>query len=424
MAKIGKALIIGATAAALAFSPVNKAQAQQNIRQERQIIQELKDKVIAEQPAFQQASQKTYKIGEQGYVAFPKESNVSILDIKDAAKLEIKKGNLSKVTTPIGLRIVYGDGYHYWFTTGGDITDEPYSPGYLDSVGPITSFPSHRNEVNVYPQGKAFIVVPKPYIMPPGAQNHYIKLKIHFLQNVWPPLTDSTTSQIYSYVADFLYARGEPTVAYYFLSYRKQGATKLLVMTCYQCDTAGVPIQHDDPRARGPPVVSIAAAHDQDIVAGGAYADAYLAIGINQDEYWSNGRKYRRVEWWAQGGGVHPRLPIPVYMPRVTKPGVFAFQYYTKVDEDGGAKDFKLSQNYPNPFNARTTIEFSAQRRGFVTLRIYDGIGRVVETLLEGEVAAGDYKLEWDASKHASGVYFYVLNAEGYIERRKMVLLK
>ncbi len=93
---------------------------------------------------------------------------------------------------------------------------------------------------------------------------------------------------------------------------------------------------------------------------------------------------------------------------------------------------FSLSQNYPNPFNPTTNFEFNipllrgvSEGRGvFVNLTIFDAMGRAVETLQNGTLAAGTYKAEWDASNYPSGVYFYRLKSGNFSETKKMILIK
>jgi hypothetical protein len=85
---------------------------------------------------------------------------------------------------------------------------------------------------------------------------------------------------------------------------------------------------------------------------------------------------------------------------------------------------FSLHQNYPNPFNPRTEIGFDLPKSSEVTLKIYNVIGEEVTTLVSERLTAGSYSYEWDASKLASGVYLYRLQAGNYVETRKMVLMK
>jgi len=85
---------------------------------------------------------------------------------------------------------------------------------------------------------------------------------------------------------------------------------------------------------------------------------------------------------------------------------------------------FALKQNYPNPFNPSTKIKFSIQDFGFVSLKIYDILGNEVTTLVNSEKSAGVYKVEWNATGIPSGVYFYQLKTEGFVETKKMILLR
>jgi spore coat protein A len=85
---------------------------------------------------------------------------------------------------------------------------------------------------------------------------------------------------------------------------------------------------------------------------------------------------------------------------------------------------FELEQNYPNPFNPTTSIRFSIKNDGFVTLKVFDSLGREVKTLLSQNVAAGKYDISFDASDLTSGMYVYQLSAENRIETKKMMLLK
>jgi hypothetical protein len=83
-----------------------------------------------------------------------------------------------------------------------------------------------------------------------------------------------------------------------------------------------------------------------------------------------------------------------------------------------------LRPNYPNPFNSSTTIEFALPEAMYIRIDIYDLLGRRVETPVDEELEAGHYRVEWDASGYASGMYFCRLEAGDYIEIRKMVYLK
>jgi hypothetical protein len=88
------------------------------------------------------------------------------------------------------------------------------------------------------------------------------------------------------------------------------------------------------------------------------------------------------------------------------------------------ANDFNLDQNYPNPFNPNTTINYSLGERSQVTLKVYDVLGSEVATLVNTTQEAGKHNVTFDASKLASGLYIYTLNAGSYTSSKKMMLLK
>jgi hypothetical protein len=85
---------------------------------------------------------------------------------------------------------------------------------------------------------------------------------------------------------------------------------------------------------------------------------------------------------------------------------------------------FALDQNYPNPFNGSTTIPFRVPLRTFVSLKVSDGLGREIATLVSEELPAGMHAVRWEAMATPSGVYFYRLYAGSFIETKKLVLLR
>jgi MFS family permease len=88
------------------------------------------------------------------------------------------------------------------------------------------------------------------------------------------------------------------------------------------------------------------------------------------------------------------------------------------------ARVFRLEQNYPNPFNPRTTIAFAIPSDTHVRLHVFDATGVHVMTVIDRSLPAGAHRVELDASGLASGVYFYRLEAPGFQQARKLVLLK
>ena len=87
-------------------------------------------------------------------------------------------------------------------------------------------------------------------------------------------------------------------------------------------------------------------------------------------------------------------------------------------------KGFNLQQNYPNPFNPVTNIIFSIPKTGFAKLTVYDASGREAAVLFNGELSAGSYKYDFDASDYSSGIYFYRLEANDFTQTKKMILVK
>ena len=89
-------------------------------------------------------------------------------------------------------------------------------------------------------------------------------------------------------------------------------------------------------------------------------------------------------------------------------------------------KEFLLYQNYPNPFNPSTSIQYAISNTQFVTLKVYDLLGREVATLVNEEKTAGSYEIEFGVKslELSSGIYFYKLQAGDFVETKKMILLK
>jgi hypothetical protein len=108
-----------------------------------------------------------------------------------------------------------------------------------------------------------------------------------------------------------------------------------------------------------------------------------------------------------------------------TTDGVWGMDLATGVEgELTNPNDFILHQNYPNPFNPTTNIEFQIADFGFVSLKVYDILGNEVATLTNEFKPAGNYQVEFNAGDLTSGVYFYTLNTEGFIQTKKLLLMK
>lgn len=95
-------------------------------------------------------------------------------------------------------------------------------------------------------------------------------------------------------------------------------------------------------------------------------------------------------------------------------------------DEASTARNFALAQNYPNPFNPSTVINYRLAQSGFVSLKVYNLLGKEIATLVNSQQAAGTYSLNFSTDQYhlASGVYIYTLKAGGFTSTKKMVLIR
>ncbi|MBK8381213.1 MAG: T9SS type A sorting domain-containing protein [Ignavibacteria bacterium] len=102
------------------------------------------------------------------------------------------------------------------------------------------------------------------------------------------------------------------------------------------------------------------------------------------------------------------------------------FEYFELAEEVSiGIPDkYELSQNYPNPFNPVTNLEFGISKSGFVSLKIYDVLGKELVTLVNEIKEPGYYKIKFDAGNLASGVYFYRMTADDFVALKKFVVMK
>lgn len=98
--------------------------------------------------------------------------------------------------------------------------------------------------------------------------------------------------------------------------------------------------------------------------------------------------------------------------------------FLTSVSETRVPTAFSLEQNYPNPFNPTTTIRYTLPVRSYVTLTVFDPVGREISRLVNQEVEAGYHTVEFNASGLASGVLFYRLQAGGFVQSHKVVFLR
>ncbi|MBE0572745.1 MAG: T9SS type A sorting domain-containing protein [Ignavibacteriaceae bacterium] len=98
----------------------------------------------------------------------------------------------------------------------------------------------------------------------------------------------------------------------------------------------------------------------------------------------------------------------------------------TSVEENNSSVplDYVLFNNYPNPFNPSTIIRYSIPNQSKVVIKVYDILGKEIETLVNETKPVGIYELTWNAASLPSGVYYYQLRAGDFIQVKKMMLLK
>jgi hypothetical protein len=122
-----------------------------------------------------------------------------------------------------------------------------------------------------------------------------------------------------------------------------------------------------------------------------------------------------------------------IYNGTYAQPSAFDYLIRAMVEPSVGVEDnpielapgnFELTQNYPNPFNPVTTICFNLPFSTPVTLKVYNIMGQEVTTLIDQKLPAGTHSVEFNAMTLPSGIYFYQIEAAGFKDMKKMVLLK
>lgn len=88
------------------------------------------------------------------------------------------------------------------------------------------------------------------------------------------------------------------------------------------------------------------------------------------------------------------------------------------------AEDFRLSQNYPNPFNPETRISYTIPTGGYVSLKVYDVMAKLITTLADETQSAGTHEVEFNGKNLPSGVYYYTLHSGDFSVTKKFVLLR
>lgn len=126
------------------------------------------------------------------------------------------------------------------------------------------------------------------------------------------------------------------------------------------------------------------------------------------------------------GDHLHPNETGHRMMAEAVDLALFSVGTTTGMNEDyeNRPDTFSLAQNYPNPFNPTTVFNFQLPVDSWVTLGVYDGLGRVVAMPVNREIPTGSHSVQWDATGVPSGVYFYRLKTNDFVQTRKLVFMK
>jgi hypothetical protein len=139
---------------------------------------------------------------------------------------------------------------------------------------------------------------------------------------------------------------------------------------------------------------------------------------------------------FVNGKGTTTETSDYSFIDEPTESGLYSYRL-KQIDFDGSieyssvvdvnfifANDFSLSQNYPNPFNPSTTIEYQIPQSSFVTIKVYDALGKEVVTLINEEKPAGIHEVNFEPKDLTSGLYLYKIKASNFEQTRKMLFLK
>lgn len=147
-----------------------------------------------------------------------------------------------------------------------------------------------------------------------------------------------------------------------------------------------------------------------------SYIDNSITIGsgINSRSY------YVKCVYEDQTERINETGPTNTVEVNIENPAKRSSNFYSSNQHT----EFKLGQNYPNPFNPSTTINYTIEEDGRVTLKVFDILGNEIVTLINENKPLGNYQIEFNASEIPSGIYFYSLIAGNHISTKKLILLK
>jgi len=124
------------------------------------------------------------------------------------------------------------------------------------------------------------------------------------------------------------------------------------------------------------------------------------------------------IDRWNGGKNTEYRLK------QIDKDGQYKYSNIINLDGANVPDSYSINQNYPNPFNPTTNISYFLAAKQFVTLKVYDILGKEIGTLVNEEKAEGQYSFNFNSGSLPSGIYFYTIHAGSFSQTRKMILLK
>ena len=156
---------------------------------------------------------------------------------------------------------------------------------------------------------------------------------------------------------------------------------------------------------------------------------------VNSGGVWNNGQSYPLTFNTTLGAAWQPgncKFAVTIFKDNGAlnvsemQQGFQSGYILTGINQQGQEipKSYKLEQNFPNPFNPVTNVHFSIPKDGIVSFKVYNALGQLVATYVDGFMKAGKYNAEIEGNNWASGIYFYTLSAKDFVETKKMILMK
>ncbi|GEM_PF-2474365 len=168
--------------------------------------------------------------------------------------------------------------------------------------------------------------------------------------------------------------------------------------------------------------------HVQYIIGHGQAGVESMVIGIHSGAFGDIPPSYNEVEVpLAIVYELETEAPYRIERARIYPlMNILIDQITTSVNDYAGdvPREYQLMQNYPNPFNPSTSIRFAIPKQEHVTLVVFDLLGRVVATLVDETLAAGEHTVTFDAHGQASGIYLYRLQTDSFDSTRRFVFIK